>query len=153
MSKRIDVGPMAPMVKNVSTVYDTIFDHRAAIQAEQQIMIREFETKRGNLDIVALQTANGALAAPLDLSTKCQTISENNMDKLIAASKEANRIARETLAKEQSHVAQRTKLRQGGEMMEAEQSAQYLAEQQKRMAMIDETFEHQKKALEEKYKV
>jgi hypothetical protein len=38
-------------------------------------------------------------------------------------------------------------------MMEAEQSAQFLAEQQKRMSMVDETFEHQKKALEEKYKV
>eukprot|EP01120_Amphizonella_sp_Union-15-10_P014470 TRINITY_DN7019_c0_g1_i3.p1 TRINITY_DN7019_c0_g1~~TRINITY_DN7019_c0_g1_i3.p1 ORF type:complete len:158 (+),score=31.01 TRINITY_DN7019_c0_g1_i3:60-533(+) len=150
-SKKIDVGSMAPLVKELGQLYTYYFDHSYYIQNEIKNFIREFETKRGETDTNLLAQSLTAIQNASNACDTCKQLGEATLDDYLSKVKLSIEKANATLAKEQEWSDKRRKTRETHMIQEEKECDEFLAQQDEAKRNIDLNIEEKKKQLQAEY--
>ena len=76
-------GLFDPLVKEVGEIYGILMDHTARAEKEARLLVREFETRRGERERTNLQSSITALSkADAEIAVECQRLMHTQLEKL-----------------------------------------------------------------------
>eukprot|EP00029_Vermamoeba_vermiformis_P001932 TRINITY_DN1218_c0_g1_i1.p1 TRINITY_DN1218_c0_g1~~TRINITY_DN1218_c0_g1_i1.p1 ORF type:complete len:155 (-),score=28.92 TRINITY_DN1218_c0_g1_i1:71-535(-) len=150
--RKVEIGPVQPIVTTIGDLYVHYFDHRYYVENEINHFIREFESKRGDHDANSLRDAHWL---QVDSTQKIQEMTEQSeqLDNILTKAKQLNTTLQTQLSKEEQFKTSRKTKRDENSVKE-EQAVQDLAKKQEETKHeIDNTLGIEKAQLEQEYKV
>jgi len=151
-SKRIDIGSLGPLIKDIGQLYTFYFDHGYYVQNEIKAFIKEFEIKRGDTDINALGQALDALQSAVGACDNAMKLGDANLYEYFTKVRGAIDKTHETLRKEEQWKERRQKIREVKMQEEDKECSEFLIQLSEAKKNIDLNVMERKKQLEEEYK-
>ncbi|KAF2076335.1 hypothetical protein CYY_002341 [Polysphondylium violaceum] len=151
--RKVNFGSLDPLIRDIATVYDFYFDQNHFIETEVKTFLREFEGKRGDRDIFALnQTTLNANNTIINARKSIQH-ALNNLDHLNKSVDDMNNKLKKEIELENVHQEQRDNDRVN--KFEFEEIERKKIEEQFQMAKndIDTEFHEKSSQLRDKYQI
>ncbi|GAM25545.1 hypothetical protein SAMD00019534_087200 [Acytostelium subglobosum LB1] len=152
MSKKFTI-PLEPVIKDMGGVYDFYFDQNLFIETEINKFIKEYEGKRGDRDIHALQVQTiNANATMHNIKSGIQC-ADQRLDKINSSLRELNNKMQTQLLKEDVYQSQRDSdrvVKQESQDFERSQIEEQLSAKR---AVIDREHTDTTHALRDKYQI
>ncbi|XP_059708671.1 biogenesis of lysosome-related organelles complex 1 subunit 5 [Haemorhous mexicanus] len=145
-------SPIQPIIKDVGEVYSRLLDHRPVIQGEIRYFVKEFEEKRGLRELRVLENLkNTIFEANERVLPKCEQAMQDNLSETFKRLQAANAM----IHRLQERECEARKL-QADKVMAREEKCiahweEFMKEQQKKRAEVDEEHRKAMERLKEQY--
>jgi len=151
--RKVNFGSVDTLIRDIGTVYDFYFDQNHFIETEVKTFLREFEGKRGDRDMFALNQATVNANHTILNARRAIQHGLNNLDHLNNNLNEMNTKLTKETEKENEHQEQRNQDRLN--KFELEELERKKIDEQFQMAKgdIDKEFSEKSAQLRDKYQI
>ncbi|EGC35141.1 hypothetical protein DICPUDRAFT_33852 [Dictyostelium purpureum] len=151
--KKITINSMDTLIRDIGTVYEFYFDQNTFVENEVKTFLKEFETKRGDRDIISLSQQTFNANATMAIINKSLSLSKQHLSSINTTLSETNKRINEQLLKENSHQEQRDTDRINKHQIELMERKNVEDNYNKRKEEIEREFNEKASQLRDKYQI
>ncbi|NWU99041.1 BL1S5 protein, partial [Upupa epops] len=136
-------SPVQPIIKDVGEIYSRLLDHKPVIQGEIRYFVKEFEEKRGLRELRVLDNLKSSVFETNEhVLPKCEQAMHDSLNKTFMRLQAVNNMMQKLQEREQEQRKLQANKRVAREEQHAAHLEEFMKEQQKLRAEVDE--EHRK---------
>ncbi|NXO01149.1 BL1S5 protein, partial [Rhinopomastus cyanomelas] len=136
-------SPVQPIIKDVGEIYSRLLDHRPVIQGEIRYFVKEFEEKRGLRELRVLENVKSSVLETNEhILPKCEQAMHDSLKETFMKLQTANNMMQRLQEREQEQRKLQADKRAACEEQRVADWEEFMKEQQKLRAEVDE--EHRK---------
>ncbi|NXG60932.1 BL1S5 protein, partial [Hemiprocne comata] len=145
-------SPIQPIIKDVGEIYSRLLDHRPAIQGEIRYFVKEFEEKRGLRELRVLENLKNTIFETNEhVLPNCEQAMHENLNETFKRLQAANGVIHRLQEREHEVRKLQADKLMAREEMRVAHCEEFMKEQQKKQAEVDEEHRKAMERLKEQY--